>query len=227
MTFSTRDCQSRHVILYVNFLRTCRTNFHACRLRDDQTRPLFERANCQFLKKKTFGAKSESQKKTFSTRDCQSRHVILYVNFLQTCRTNFHACRSRDDQTRPLFERANCQFLKKMNFDALSESQKMTFSTRDCQSRHAILYVNFLRTCRTNFHACRSRDDQTRPLFERANCQFLKKKDFRCKVRISKKDLFYPGLSITTCHSVRQLPPDLPDKFSCLPVTRRPNSTPV
>ena len=192
-TFSTRDCQSRHVILYVNFLRTCRTNFHACRSRDDQTRPLFERANCQFLKKMNFDALSESQKMTFSTRDCQSRHVILYVNFLRTCRTNFHACRSRDDQTRPLFERANCQFLKKMNFDALSESQKMTFSTRDCQSRHVILYVNFLRTCRTNFHACRLRDDQTRPLFERANCQFLKKKDFRCKVRISKKRPFLPG----------------------------------
>ena len=138
-----------------------------------------------------------------------------------------HACGSRDDQTRPLSERANCQFLKKMTFGAKSESQKMTFSTRDCQSRHVILYVDFLRTCRTNLHACGSRDDQTRPLFERENCQFLKKKTFGAKSESQKNDLFYPRLSITTCHSVRRLPPDLPDKFACLRVTRRPNSTPV
>ena len=220
MTFSTRDCQSRHAILYVNFLRTCRTNFHACRSRDDQTRPLFERANCQFLKKKDFRCKVRISKK----RPFLPGTVNHDMSF---CTSTSSGPRSRDDQTRPLFERANCQFLKKMNFDALSESQKMTFSTRDCQSRHVILYVNFLRTCRKNLHACGSRDDQTRPLFERANCQFLKKKEFRRIVRISKNDLFYPGLSITTCHSVRQLPPDLPDKFSRLPVTRRPNSTPV
>ena len=120
---------------------------------------------------------------------------------------------------------------KSNNFENIQKnvriSKKKTFSTRDCQSRSAILYVNFLRTCRTNLHACGSRDDQTRPLFERANCQFLKKNEFRRIVRISKNDLFYPGLSITTCHSVRQLPPGLPEKFACLRVTRRPNSTPV
>ena len=76
-------------------------------------------------------------------------------------------------------------FSKKMNFGTHCQNlKKKTFSTRDCQSRHVILYVNFLRTCRTNFHACRSRDDQTRPLSERANCQFLKKNEFRRIVRI-------------------------------------------
>ena len=353
MTFSTRDCQSRHVILYVNFLRTCRTNFHACRSRDDQTRSLFERANCQFLKKKTFGAMSESQKKDLfypglSITTCHSvrqlppdlsdkfsclqvtrrpNSIPVWACELSISQKKDFRCKVRISKKRPFLpgtvnhDMSFCRstssgpagqifmlaghattkldpclsvrivnFSKKKTFGAKSESQKKdlfypglsittchsvrqlppdlpdkfsclqvtrrpnstpvwacelsisqkkwisvqsqnlkkkTFSTRDCQSQHVILYVNFLRTCRTNFHACRSRDDQTRPLFERANCQFLKKNEFRRIVRISKKDLFYPGLSITTCHSVRQLPPDLPDKFSCLQVTRRPNSTPV
>ena len=105
--------------------------------------------------------------------------------------------------------------------------KKMTFSTRDCQSRHVILYVDFLRTCRTNLHACGSRDDQTRPLSERSKCKFLKKNEFRRIVRISKMTFFCPRMSIATCHSVRRLPPVLPDKFSCLSVPRQPNSTPV
>ena len=103
----------------------------------------------------------------------------------------------------------------------------MTFSPRNCQSRHSILYVNWVRACRTNFHGYWSRDDQTRPLFERTNCQFLKIITFCPKSESQKNDLFSPKLSIATFHLVRELGPGLPDKFSWLRVTRRPNSTPV
>ena len=103
----------------------------------------------------------------------------------------------------------------------------MTFSPRNCQSRHSILYVNWVRACRTNFHGCWSRDDQTRPLFERTNCQFLKIITFCPKSESHKNYLFSPKLSIATFHLVRELGPGLPDKFAWLRVTRRPNSTPV
>ena len=127
----------------------------------------------------------------------------------------------------PCLSVGNVNFSKKMNFDALSESQKWPFFARECQSRHVILYDDFLRAYRTNFHVCGSRDNQTRPLSERRKWKFLKKKEFRRIVRISKMTFFCPRMSIATCHSVRRLPPDLPDKFSCLWVARQPDSTPV
>ena len=105
--------------------------------------------------------------------------------------------------------------------------KKMTFSPRNCQSRHSILYVNWVRACRTNLHGCGSRDDQTRPLFERTNCQFLKIITYCPKSESHKNDLFSPKLSIATFHLVRELGPGLSDKLAWLRVTRRPNSTPV
>ena len=178
-TFSTRDCQSRHVILYVNFLQTCRTNFHACGSRDDQTRPLSERANCQFLKKNEFrrivriskkrpflpGTVNHDMSFCTSTSSGPAGQIFMLAG---------HATTKLD----PCLSVRIVNFSKKRLSVQSQNLKKKTFSTWDCQSRHVILYVNFLRTCRTNFHACRSRDDQIRPLFERANCQFLKKNEF-------------------------------------------------
>ena len=179
--------------------------------------------------KKLLSVQSQNlKKKTFSTRDCQSRHVILYVNFLRTCRTNFHACGSRDDQTRPLSERANCQFLKKNEFRRIVRISKkrpflpgtvnhdMSFCTSTSSGPAGQIFM-LAGHATTKFDPCLS----VRIV------NFSKKMNFDALSESQKKDLFYPGLSITTCHSVRQLPPDLPDKFSCLQVTRRPNSTPV
>ena len=164
---------------------------------------------------------------TFSPRNCQSRHSILYVNWVRACRTNLHGCGSRDDQTRPLFERTNCQFLKIITFCPKSESQKNDLFSPKLSIAIFHLVRELGPGLPDKFAWLRVTRRPNSPLFERTNCQFLKIITFCPKSESHKNDLFSPKLSIATFHLVRELGPGLPDKLAWLRVTRRPNSTPV